>query len=90
MQRYRLLLLAFVLLFGQIALIFHLSLDHDNGSGSLCELCVTASHQDHAITSGRIIIAQLASYAEILVSCQHGISLVQQYSYSVRAPPQTL
>ncbi len=85
MQRTRLLLLAFVLLFSQVVLTMHVASHHDNKQ--LCELCVVASNQDHAIVATTSFAALTIGFTPLPVDIQAGVSQAQYIPYSVRAPP---
>ncbi len=88
MQRTRLLLLVFALLFSQIILTMHVVSHHDNAK--LCEMCVAASHQDHAIESVQTFVVLTTGLTLMPVQMQAGISQIHSFPYSVRAPPQYL
>jgi hypothetical protein len=81
-------LLVFVFLLGQLALVTHAYEDHD--SDTLCEICLTQSHQDHGLASSPPGWSLNSSYALVSETYQHDYSTPHIAHYAVRAPPAFL
>lgn len=89
-KMYRLLLSLITTLFllGQLGLIAHASEEHDDDK--LCELCLVASQQDHALASSSTQIQFDTSFIVYIPSPSIAATQTTESFFSARAPPLSI